>query len=139
MAADDAGSKLRAAEPGSRQAQVSMRTALSVGAVVAVLLSAAIVHVPWSLTSRTNIADLNTRLNNQVIRSIAEKVDGLLDNAVGARQAIATNLTEGVIDVDDQVKREFLFLSFLQSQPSLTAIEFGWLDNHSFQIGRAHV
>ena len=73
MAADDAGSKLRAAEPGSRQAQVSMRTALSVGAVVAVLLSAAIVHVPWSLTSRTNIADLNTRLNNQVIRSIAEK------------------------------------------------------------------
>jgi adenylate cyclase len=117
--------------------QISIRTGLSVGAVLAVVLSAAIVHFPWSAASRSNIADLNARLNSQVIRGIAQKVDGLLDNAVAARQALSTNLIEGVVDIDDTAKREFLFLSFLQSQPSLTAIEFGQLDNHSFLARRA--
>jgi adenylate cyclase len=116
---------------------LSIRTALSFGIIFAVVLTAAIVHIPWSVTSRSNIADLNTRLNALVIHSIAEKVDGLLENAVAVRRAISTNLTQAVIDVDDRTKREFLFLSFLQSQPSLTSIEFGWSDDHSFRARRA--
>ena len=119
------------------QIRISIRTGLSVGIVAAVALTAAIVHVPWSVTSRTNIGELNSRINTLVIHSIAEKVDGLLADAVAARQAITTNLINGVIDIDDEAKREFLFLSFLQSQPSLTAIEFGWPDNHSFLAFRA--
>ena len=117
--------------------QISIRTGLSVGIAAAVILTAAMVHVPWLQTSRANIADLNARLNAQVIQSIGEKVDGLLVNAVAARQTIATNVAEGVIDIDDERKRAFLFLSFLQSQPSLTSIEFGWPDNHAFLARRA--
>lgn len=124
-------------EAGERSAHLSIRAALSVGVVAAVALTAALVHFPWSITSRGNIADVNAKLNAQVIRSIAQKVDGLLDNAVAARQALATNIVQGVIDIDDQAKREFLFLSFLQSQPALTVIEYGWLDNHSFLARRA--
>ena len=121
----------------SRPFQLSVRTALSIGVVFAVMLTAAMVHFPWAVTSRRNIADLNGRLNAVVIHSIAQKVDGLLDNAVAARRAISANLTERVIDIDDRTKREFLFLSFLQSQPSLTSIEFGWSDDHSFRVRRA--
>jgi adenylate cyclase len=105
--------------------------------VVAVALTAAIVHFPWSLTSRTNIAELDNRLNSVVIRSIAEKVDGLLDNAVAARQAIATNLINRGIDIADDAQREFLFLSFLQSQPGLTSIAFAWPDDHLYLVFRA--
>jgi adenylate cyclase len=112
--------------------QLSVRTALSVGVVAAVLLTAALVYLPWSLASRSNIADLNGRLNALVIRTMAEKVDALLDNAVAAREAIATNLGEGVIDIGDKAKRAFLFLSFMQSQPSLTAIEFARPDDRSY-------
>src|SRR5215471_12708747 len=120
-----------------RDFQLSIRTGLSVGIAAAVMLTAALVHVPWLLTSRANIADLNAHLNAQVIQSIGEKVDGLLSNAVAARQAIATNLAEDVIDMANERQRAFLFLSFLQSQPSLTSIEFGWPDNHAFLARRA--
>ncbi|MGE3537231.1 MAG: adenylate/guanylate cyclase domain-containing protein [Candidatus Tectimicrobiota bacterium] len=116
--------------------QLSIRTGLTIGIAAAVLLTAALIHFPWSMTSRANIADLNARLNAQVIQSIGEKVNGLLVNAVAARQAIATNLAEGVIDIHDELRREFLFLSFLQSQPSLTSIEFAWPDNHAFLVRR---
>src|ERR1700730_18837666 len=84
---------------------LSIRTAFSFGIILAVVLTAAIVHIPWSVASRSNIADLNTRLNALVIQSIAEKVDGLLENAVAVRRALATNLTEAVIDLDDRIKR----------------------------------
>ncbi len=120
-----------------RDFEISVRTALSIGVVAAVLLTAAIVYLPWSLASRSNIADLNGRLNALVIRTIAEKIDALLDNAVAARQAIATNLSQGVIDIGDKAKRAFLFLSFMQSQPSLTAIEFARPDDRSYLALRA--
>jgi len=120
-----------------RKFGISIRAGLGIGVVAAVLLTAAIVHVPWSLTSRANITDLNQRLNALVIHSIAEKIDGLLDNAVAARQALGLNLSKGVIDIDDRAKRQFLFLSFLESQPSLTAVEFGWPDDRSFLVLRA--
>jgi adenylate cyclase len=116
--------------------RISIRAALSLGIVATVLLTAAIVYVPWYLTSRENIAELDERLNAQAIRGVQEKIDGLLDNAVALRQALATNLVNQGIDFDDQARREFLFLSFLQSQPSLTSIEFGWPDDHSFMAVR---
>jgi adenylate cyclase len=116
--------------------QVSIRTGLSAGAIAAVLVTAAIVHTTWSWTSRANIAELNQRLNEQVIKDIGEKVDRLLDNAVAARQAVATNIAQSVIDIATDTKREFLFLSFLQSQPSLSSIEFAWLDDHAFGVRR---
>jgi adenylate cyclase len=116
----------------ARDFQISIRAGLSIGVVAVVVLTAAIVHIPWSLTSQTNVAELNGRLNSLVIRSIAEKVDHLLDDAVAVRQAIATDLVNDEGDMDDVARRQFLFLSFLESQPSLTAIEFGRPDNHSF-------
>jgi adenylate cyclase len=112
--------------------RISIRAALSLGIVATVLLTATIVYIPWSLTSRQNIAELDERLNAQAIRGVQEKIDGLLDNAVALRQALATNLVNQGIDFADSARREFLFLSFLQSQPRLTSIEFGWPDDHSF-------
>lgn len=120
-----------------RRFQISIGAGLSLFILLIVALTAIIVHVPWSLTSRANIGDLDTRLNNLVIAGVGAKVDGLLDNAVAVRQALAGSLTQGVIDLDDENKREALFLSFLRSQPSLTAIEFGWADNQSFLVRRA--
>ena len=121
----------------ARKLQISIRAGLSIGVVAVVVLTAAIVHVPWTLTSESNVAELNARLNSLVINSIAEKVDRLLDDAVAVRQAIGTNLVNSSDDLDDVARRQFLFLSFLESQPSLTAIEFGQPDNHAFLVLRS--
>lgn len=116
--------------------RMTLRTGLNLGIAAAVLLTAVLVYLPWSLTSHANVTDLNARLNAQVIQRISEKVEALLVNAVAVRQAIATNVVEGVIDMADILRLEFLFLSFLQSQPSLAAIEFAWPDNRAFLTRR---
>src|SRR5262245_50760604 len=81
-----------AAPPGGwvcqwRDVHMSLRTALSIGIVAVLTLTAALVHVPWSVVSHANIIDLNTRLNLHVIESIGGRIDALLDGAVAVRDA----------------------------------------------------
>ncbi|MEX0809159.1 MAG: adenylate/guanylate cyclase domain-containing protein [Dongiaceae bacterium] len=111
---------------------ISLRTALAAGAILTVLATAAMVHVPWMLTSGANIADLRERLNGEVIDSIARRVEGLLAEAESAQSVVRVNLVEGTVDIEQEVKREFLFLSVLDANPALSSIEFGWPDDHAF-------
>jgi adenylate cyclase len=119
-----------------RGVHISIRTALSVGVVAAVLLTAALIHIPWLLTSRADALALNAQLNGQVIEGIDSSVDGLLKSAVGVRNALTQDLSEGVIDPDDAKTRNPLFLSFLLNQPGLTSIELARPDNRSFVVRR---
>lgn len=116
--------------------QVSIQVALSIGVTLAVILTAALVHVSWLFTSRQNVTELNDRLANEVIRNIAEKVDGLLTSAVATRQAIGTSVSAGVVDFNSKADREFFLFSFLQSHPELSEIEFGWPDDRSLRVRR---
>ncbi|MDZ4735275.1 MAG: adenylate/guanylate cyclase domain-containing protein [Rhodospirillaceae bacterium] len=111
---------------------VSLRTALAAGAILTVLATAAMVHIPWMVTSGANIADLRERLNGEVIASIAQRVYGLLAEAEAAQSVVRVNLVEGTVDIEQEVKREFLFLSVLDANPALSSIEFGWPDDHAF-------
>ncbi len=117
--------------------QISIQACLIIGAIGLVVLTAAIVHIPWALTSSANIRDLNTRLDSLVIQSLADKVDSLLDNAVATRDSVALMIESGAVDIDDPGRRRDLFLSVIESQPNLTSIEFGWQDDHSFRVSRA--
>jgi adenylate cyclase len=115
---------------------VSLRTALAAGAILTVLATAAMVHIPWMLTSGANIAELRERLNGEVIASIANSVDGLLAEAESAQSVVMVNLVEGTIDIGDEVKREFLFLSVLDANPAISSIQFGWPDDRAFVARR---
>ncbi|HJY82619.1 MAG TPA: cache domain-containing protein, partial [Candidatus Binatia bacterium] len=116
---------------------ISLRTALSIGIVAVLALTAAIVHVPWSVISRANIIDLNTRLNLRVIESISGRIDALLESAVAARDALAVALSDDILDVDDRRKRESLLLAPLLTQPGVTSIELALVDNRSTIVYRA--
>ncbi len=111
---------------------ISLRTALAAGAILAVGATAALVHVPWTLTSRNNIAELRERLNGEVIASIANRVEALLAEAKAAQSVVLVNLAEGTVDIEDERNREFLFLSVLDANPAISSIEFGWRDDHAF-------
>jgi len=111
---------------------ISLRTALAAGAILTVIATAAMVHFPWALTSRANIGDLRERLNGEVIASIAQRVDGLLADAESAESVVMLNLVEEVVSIDDELRREFLFLSVLDASPAVSSIAFGWPDDHAF-------
>lgn len=119
------------------QFQISIQAALSVGVALAVMITAGLVHISWLVTSRQNTTELNDRLANEVIRNIADKVDGLLESAVATRQAIGTNVSAGVVDFNSKVGRESFFFSFLQSNPDLSEVEFGWPDDRSLRVYRS--
>ena len=117
--------------------QISIRTGLSVGIIAIVVVTAALVHVPWQITSRGNVDELDDRINGLVVESIGSKIDALLDEAVAARAALGVNIESGATALDDRDRLEALFMALLQSQPNLTAIEFGSEDDRSLLVRRA--
>jgi adenylate cyclase len=119
-----------------RDFEISIRTALSLGAAVVVLLTAALIHIPWSLTSRSNALDLSSRLNAEVIGGIGRRIDGLLDGAVATRDALVGNFVEGVVGVEDRDRRNAFLTSFLLTQPGLTSIELARPDDNSTIVRR---
>jgi adenylate cyclase len=119
-----------------RDFQISIRTALSLGAGAIVLLTAALIHIPWSITSRSNVIDLNSRLNTEVIGGIGRRIDGLLDGAVAVRDGLARNFAGDVVGVEDRERRNAFMLSFLLTQPGLTSIELARPDDNSTVVRR---
>ena len=111
---------------------ISLRTALAAGAILAVGATAALVHIPWTLTSRENIGELRERLNGEVIAGIANRVEMLLASALSAQSVVLVNLAEGTVDIEDERNREFLFLSVLDANPAISSIAFGWPDDRAF-------
>jgi adenylate cyclase len=120
-----------AGEP-SRRWRPSLGAVLSVTLLLSVLLTAALIHFSWQTIARANLKDLVGQLNDKIAGSIRQEVSSVIDNATAAQEALRTIFFQNVITPQDEAKREFIFLSLLQSQPSLSWISFGWPDGHFF-------
>jgi adenylate cyclase len=124
------------AEPGPgeprRRWRPSLGAVLSVTLLLAVLLTAALIHFSWQTIARANLRDLVGQLNDKIAGSIQQEVSSVIANATAAQEAVRTIFFQNVITPQDEAKREFIFLALLQSQPSLSWISFGWPDGHFF-------
>ncbi|HEY4162176.1 MAG TPA: adenylate/guanylate cyclase domain-containing protein [Dongiaceae bacterium] len=96
------------------------------------ILTAALVHGSWQRTSNRNANDLVKEINTRIADTVASNLQSVLTNATASEEALRTIFFQGVIKVDDEAKREFVFLSLLQSQPSLSWVGFGWPDGNFF-------
>lgn len=114
---------------------LSIRTGLVLGALLAVLITALAVHVPWNYTSRKHLSELTRQLNLRIIAAVSNEIDTLLEGAVAARNGLLTNMRAppeaGGLDPRDPLRRDLAFLSVLQSHPSVSAVEIGWLNGSS--------
>jgi len=110
----------------------SLGAVLSVTLLLSVLLTAALIHFSWQAVARANLKDLVGQLNDKIAGSIRQEVSSVIANATAAQEALRTIFFQNVITPQDEAKREFIFLSLLQSQPSLSWISFGWPDGHFF-------
>ncbi len=116
--------------------QISIRTGLAIGILALVGVTAALVYVPWQITSRDNVDMLDDRINALAIESVGSKIDRLLNDAVAARVALEENIEGGATDPEDRGRTEALFLSVLESEPNLNEIELGWDDDRSLLVRR---
>jgi len=101
-----------------------------------VLLTALFIHLLWANAARRNVADVVAQLNNVIIGQVRSELHGVLDDAVSAQNAVGAVFANNTVKLDEESKRDFIFLSLLRSKPSLSWISFGSGDGSFFGAQR---
>lgn len=112
--------------------RIGVRLALSVFAIGAVAISAGAVHLLWSRTAETNSRALVDTINGQIGTAVEKEIEQIARQARAAHGAIRTLFYQNVLDSREADKREFVFLSQLQAQSSISWIVFGWPNGDFF-------
>src|SRR5438874_4330848 len=115
-----------------RPFRLRLGLALTALMVLAVLLTALIVHASWNWTASRNIETVVGSLNRQTADAVGRELQATFRGAAGAAEIVRSILFQGAIKVDDEAKREFVFLSVLRSIPAASWIGFGFPDGRFF-------
>lgn len=111
---------------------VSIRLAVSALVLTAILLTAALSSLLWWRTAEATSRQLAATINEQIVAAVRKEVGAIVDEARAAHTAIRTLFLQNVLDTREADKREFVFLSQLQSQATISWVAFGWPDGAFF-------
>jgi adenylate cyclase len=121
---------------------ISIRLAISALVLTAILLTAAASSLLWWRTAETISRQLASTINEQIVAAVRKEVSAIVDEARAAHAAIRTLFLQNVLETREADKREFVFLSQLQSQPTISWVAFGWPDGSFFaahKLGDHHM
>jgi adenylate cyclase len=118
--------------PSAKTLTVSIRLAVSALVLTAILLTAAASSLLWWRTAESISRQLASTINEQIVAAVRKEVSAMVDEARAAHTAIRTLFLQNVLDTRDADKREFVFLSQLQSQATISWAVFGWPDGSFF-------
>jgi adenylate cyclase len=119
--------------PGSAKSlTISIRLAVSALVLTAILLTAAASSLLWWRTAESISRQLASTINEQIVAAVRKEVSAIVDEARAAHTAIRTLFLQNVLDTREADKREFVFLSQLQSQATISWVAFGWPDGSFF-------
>src|SRR3954447_18793869 len=111
---------------------VSIRLAVSTLVLAAILLTAALSSLLWWRTAEATSRQLASTINEQIVAAVRKEVSAIVGEALAAHTAIRTLFLQNVLDTREADKREFVFLSQLQSQATISWVAFGWPDGSFF-------
>jgi PAS domain S-box-containing protein len=94
--------------------------------LLTVSVTAAIVYIPWLMTSQRNINKIVAQVNEQITQDTAHEVERLFDNVQDTQQIIGLSITRDLIDVNDPQERDHFLLSFLQTHDNYTFVQFAY-------------
>jgi adenylate cyclase len=121
---------------------VSIRLAVSALVLTAILLTAAASSLLWWRTAESISRQLASTINEQIVAAVRKEVSAIVDEARAAHTAIRTLFLQNVLDTREADKREFVFLSQLQSHATISWVAFGWPDGSFFaahKLGDRHL
>ena len=128
--------------PVPRAVTVSIRLAISALVLTAILLTAAASSLLWWRTAEATSRQLASTINEQIVAAVRKEVSAIVGEAVAAHTAVRTLFLQNVLDTREADKREFVFLSQLQSQADISWVAFGWPDGSFFaahKLGDGHL
>src|SRR6266851_7385439 len=112
--------------------RIGVRTAISGLVLTSILVSAISVHVLWWRTAEQTSQNLARTINEQIVSAVGKELSSIATEARSAHTAIRTLFLQNVLETREADKREFVFLSQLQSQQSISWVAFGWPDGAFF-------
>ena len=112
--------------------RIGIRLALSLFVLGSIVVAAGAVHTLWSRTAEANSRLLVETINKQIVGAVEKEIEQIAAEARAAQGAIRTLFYQNVLDSREADKREFVFLSQLQAQSSLSRIVFGWPNGDYF-------
>lgn len=117
-----------------KQPSHRLRLGLALTALVltAVLSTALVVHGLWMWTASRNVETVVNSLNAQTAKAVRDELGTTFRASEGATEIVRSILFQGAVKADDEVKREFVFLSVLRSLPAVSWIGFGFPDGRFF-------
>jgi adenylate cyclase len=107
-----------------------------------ILLTAAASSLLWWRTAEATSRQLASTINEQIVAAVRKEVSAIVGEARAAHTAIRTLFLQNVLDAREADKREFVFLSQLQSQATISWVAFGWPDGSFFaahKLGDGHL
>jgi adenylate cyclase len=112
--------------------RIGIRLAISGLVLASIMVSAIVVHVLWWRTAEANSHALAATINAQIVSAVEKELTTITTEARAAHTAIRTLFLQNVLETREADKREFVFLSQLQSQQSISWVAFGWPDGTFF-------
>ena len=108
--------------------RIGIRFALSGLVLASIVVSAAGVHLLWWRTAQQISERLADTINDQIVSAVGDELQSITSEAKSAFAAARTLLIEKVVDTSDASKRQYMFLSQLQAQPTISWVAFGFPD-----------
>jgi adenylate cyclase len=112
--------------------RIGIRLAISGLVLASIVVSATGVHVLWWRTAEANSHALAETIDRQIVSAVEKELDTVTTEARAAHTAIRTLFVQHVLETREADKREFVFLSQLQSQQNISWVAFGWPDGAFF-------
>jgi len=112
--------------------RIGIRTAISALVLTSIVVSAVGVHLLWWRTAQRVSQTLADTINDQIVSAVGDELQSITTEAKSSLTAVRTLLVEKVFEEHDAKKREFVFLSQLQSQPTISWVAFAWPDGSFF-------
>jgi adenylate cyclase len=112
--------------------RIGIRLAISGLVLASIIVSAIGVHVLWWRTAEANSHTLAATINAQIVSAVQKELAAITTQARAAHTAIRTLFLQNVLETREADKREFVFLSQLQSQQSISWVAFGWPNGDFF-------
>jgi hypothetical protein len=125
-----------------RPLTVSIHLAVSALVLTTILLTAAASSLLWWRTAEATSRQLASTINEQIVVAVRKEVSAIVGEARAAHTAIRTLFLQNVLDTREADKREFVFLSQLQSHATISWVAFGWPDGSFFaahKLGDGHL
>jgi adenylate cyclase len=116
--------------------RIGIRLAIFGLVLASIMVSAIGVHVLWWRTAEANSHVLAAMINEHIVSAVDKELTTITTEARAAHTAIRTLFLQNVLETREADKREFVFLSQLQSQQNISWVAFGWPDGAFFAAHR---